>query len=145
MRTIFNSVVLAALLAATGVSAAEDDSQLAKRFAALDADKSGDVTLEEFTLPMKSRLVAADKDKDGKTTAAELAEAGTFPQPAAADVLARFDADKDGAIAVAEVEERRATMFRMLDADADGKLTLAELQASAAKSGKGDRPKTGTQ
>jgi len=42
----------------------------------------------------------------------------------------RLDADGDGRITRAEMEERRSRHFERMDADGDGRITVAELEAS---------------
>lgn len=146
MRIFVSGLALAAALAGlgTGPAAAQDNPQVTKLFTALDKDKNSDLSLEEFTAPVKTRIVQADADKDGRATAAEFAAAKKIPEAAAKRLLASFDTDKDGAVALAEVESRRSERFKVLDADADGKLTLAEFQAPRAMAGKGDKPKSTT-
>src|SRR5215207_6724464 len=43
------------------------------RFDRLDADQSGDITFEEFSAALQSRIGNADKDHDGKMTVGEIA------------------------------------------------------------------------
>lgn len=130
-------VAFAGAVGATASQAATDD----KLFERLDADKSGDISFEEFVAGIKGRLENADKDGDGKLTVAEIS--ATFKGPKANQqaeaLVARFDTDKDGTITLADVEARRKQRFAELDGDADGKLVKEEMRSRA--SAKGDRPK----
>lgn len=131
-----------AFAGAVGATAAEaQEERAAGLFAALDADKSGDISLEEFLAAVPQRLSGADTDGDGKMTVAEIAATfdGADAQAQAQRFVERFDADKDGAMTLAEVETRRRDRFARIDGNSDGKVTLDELPATA--SGKGDRPK----
>ena len=116
-----------------------------KIFERLDADKSGDISYEEFVGEIRSRLEKADKDGDGKLTVEEIS--ATFKGPKANQrakgLVARFDPDKDGTITLADVETKRKERFAQLDANKDGKLVMEEMTVRA--SAKGDRPKSATQ
>lgn len=130
-------VAFAGAVGATASQAAPDD----RIFERLDADKSGDVSFEEFLAAITGRLENADKDGDGKLTVAEISATikGPKANQQAEALVARFDPDKDGTITLADVEARRKQRFAELDADADGKLVKEEMRGRA--SAKGDRPK----
>lgn len=137
-------VAFAGAVGATSSQAVAQDEALFER---LDADKSGDVSFEEFVAVIKGRLEKADTDGDGKLTVEEISATFNGPQAKdqAAALVERFDADKDGTITIAEVEERRKQRFAKLDTNSDGKLVKEEMSTGAAapagSSGKGDRLK----
>ena len=76
------------------------------RFDRLDADQSGDITFEEFSAAMKSRIGEADKDGDGKMTVGEIASEieRLRAERMAKRIVERFDTDGDGMLTAAEIE-----------------------------------------
>ena len=94
----------------------------------LDADKNGDVTLEEFTKVANERFASADADKDGKLTVAEVA--GEIEKMRAEQMakrmIARFDANDDGVLTAEESANAQKKMFAMLDKNDDGKIVQSE-------------------
>lgn len=99
------------------------------RLEAADADKSGDVTLDEFAKAFDQRIGGADANADGVYTADEIA-AEIERQRAmrmANRIIERFDADGDGKLTKAEVENHQKKMFAMLDRNDDGKIVRDEL------------------
>ena len=104
------------------------DSRIADKFAELDLDRDGKLSKDELrAMKGKHRGEGHDKGHGWK---------GKDPAERAAHFMAKFDADKDGALSSAEVAEhpRLAGKFAELDADRDGKLVTAEL--AAMKGGK---------
>jgi Ca2+-binding EF-hand superfamily protein len=98
---------------------------------AMDADKDGRVSREEY----KGRVAfdRLDADKDGFLSRED------FQARARAETEARFkerDKDGDGKVARAEFPGTDDA-FKALDRDGDGSITLAEMQAGP--SGRGDR------
>ena len=122
-------VAFAAAAATMPSQVLAQDGAAGALFARLDADKSGDISLEEFVAAGNPRVAAADKDGDGKTTVEEMTAAFTGADAAerAVQLVNRFDTDKDGAASLAEVEARRKTNFARLDANSDGKLVKEEM------------------
>jgi Ca2+-binding EF-hand superfamily protein len=49
------------------------------------------------------------------------------------DPMAMFDADRDGAISLAELRDGSARLFRAIDADGDGRVTRDEMRAHHEK------------
>lgn len=94
-----------------------------------DADKSGDITFEEFAAAMDGRFADADADKDGKMTVGEIA--GQIErmraERMARRLVQRFDANGDGALTKAEIESRQKKQFALLDRNDDGKIAQDEL------------------
>lgn len=99
-------------------------------FTMADADKSGDVTLEEFTAAINGRVEKSDADKDGKLTVAEVADAimRQRAETAAGRIVARFDTDGDGALSQAEIADRQQKIFAFLDQNSDGKVAQDEMR-----------------
>jgi hypothetical protein len=63
-----------------------------------DADKSGDITFDEFSAAMKGRIDTADANHDGKVTVEELAaqlEKARYERKARR-MIRRFDTNGDG-------------------------------------------------
>lgn len=99
------------------------------RFERADADKSGDVTFEEFAAAMNSRLLDADENTDGKITVAEVADQiqRMRAERMAERLIKRFDANGDGELTKAEIESRQKKMFALLDRNDDGKIVKDEM------------------
>ncbi|MCB1382621.1 MAG: EF-hand domain-containing protein [Notoacmeibacter sp.] len=105
------------------------EMRMGEMFDKADADKSGDVSFEEFAAAMNSRIGLADADKDGKFTVAEIADAivKMRAERAAEMIVKRFDTDGDGTLSAEEVEKRQKKFFAMLDDNDDGKVEKSEL------------------
>jgi EF hand len=109
----------------------------------LDADKNGDVTLEEFTKVANERFAKADADKDGKLTVAEVAAEieKMRAEQMAKRMISRFDANSDGVLTAEEAANGQKKMFAMLDKNDDGKIVKAEFPQRGGRKGKdGDGP-----
>ena len=94
----------------------------------LDADKNGDVTMEEFTKVTDEHFASADSDKDGKLTVAEVAAEieKMRSERMAKRFIARLDANDDGVLTQEELANARKKMFAMLDRNDDGKIVESE-------------------
>jgi Ca2+-binding EF-hand superfamily protein len=103
--------------------------RIADKFAELDADKDGKLSRDELHAMKKGHHGKRGKGHEGGK--GERGWHSKDPAERAAKLMARFDADKDGSISVAEVADRPhlAEKFAALDADKDGKLNTAELAA----------------
>ncbi|MBL8562488.1 MAG: EF-hand domain-containing protein [Gemmobacter sp.] len=111
-------------------------------FDALDADKDGKITPEEFKTFRAAQLKAVDTDNDGKITEAELVaeavkRAEARAKAVAPEMLKELDADADGAVSVIELQaagpQMGGKMLRRIDTDGDGAVSKAELEAMKAK------------
>lgn len=106
------------------------------------ADKNGDGKLAESEVEAEhwQHIKVADLDGDGLLTKAELESAHASGKlrppgehgrhhgpPSAKGLLERFDADKDGKLAVSELPERMRERVQTADKNADGLLEEAEL------------------
>ena len=111
-------------------------------FDAVDADKDGKITPEEFKAFRAAQLKVVDTDNDGKITEAELVaeavkRAEARAKAVAPEMMKDLDADGDGAVSVTELQaagpQMRAKMLRRIDTDGDGAVSKAELEAMKAK------------
>ncbi len=95
----------------------------------MDADKSGDITLEEVTKVTDERFATADADKDGKLTVAEVAAeiARLRSERMAERLISRLDTNEDGVLTADEVSKSRSKMFALLDKNDDGKIVKSEM------------------
>ena len=123
------SVASTMAIAADGDGRGHHGPRAGMNFGATDADSSGDVTFEEFSAAMKSRLGSADADSDGKMTVEEIANeiSRIRAERQAKRMVERFDTDGDGALTLAEIESRQQKMFALLDRNDDGKLVKEEM------------------
>ena len=95
-----------------------------------DADKSGDITFDEFSAAMKGRIENADANHDGKVTVEELAaylEKAHYER-LARRMISRFDTNGDGQLTEDEVEARQKKLFALLDKNGDGKIEKSEMR-----------------
>ena len=99
------------------------------RFERTDLDQSGDVTFEEFSAAMKTRIGGADADGDGKMTVAEIASEieRMRAERRAQRIVDRFDTDGDGMLTLAEIESRQKKQFALMDRNDDGKIAEDEM------------------
>src|SRR5690606_30134690 len=117
------------------------DSQrraLEARFAAIDANGDGRVTLAEYTAYGLRVFLRLDRDGDGRVTRAEFLDpAGAAAKKAdpGARVFGLLDRDGDGLIAREEMDAARTAAFERLDADRDGALSVREFGARNPPSG----------
>lgn len=129
------SAALMATLLATGAattvsaqSAAGRDDRRAEMFQELDANNDGTVSAEEFN-NRQDRFARADVDGNGLLTVEEMVATGQAnAERRAARMIERLDADGDGALSQAEIEDRRnpARLFARLDANDDGVVSEEE-------------------
>jgi len=104
-------------------------SRTMMRFERMDVDDSGDVTFEEFSAMMQSRIGDADANKDGKMTVDEIAAEieRMRAERMARRLIERFDTDGDGALTAAEIQSRQKKMFALMDRNDDGKIEKGEM------------------
>jgi Ca2+-binding EF-hand superfamily protein len=94
-------------------------------------DKNGDGKVQVAELPerMQQRLAAADTDKDGVLSPEEM---NAFHSKMKAAKFAKSDKNGDGALDATEVSPERWARIQVADADKDGKVTRAELEQARA-------------
>ncbi|HEX4888884.1 MAG TPA: histidine kinase [Alphaproteobacteria bacterium] len=103
-----------------------------------DTNNDGALTKEEMAASRVQRLGGADTDKDGFISAAELTEHHAAQMRAKQDkhfsgFAGRFDANKDGKVALDEIKAFDPPYFKNADANGDGKLTQDEMKAAKEK------------
>jgi hypothetical protein len=108
----------------------------AAMFADADADHNGALSQAEFNATRAAHFAAMDANHDGSLSGAELPQMRP-PAGAAAGqtqtVAHHFSADtnNDGAISSAEFDAQASGIFGRLDADHDGAITPAEMEQAA--------------
>jgi len=100
-----------------------------EQFKNADADKNGDVTLQEFESAISNRLGAVDTNGDKKLTVAEVAAEiqRMRDERMAKRIIARFDTNGDGELTLDEVQNRGQKLFALLDRNDDGKIDANEM------------------
>lgn len=139
MKTLILSTVAVATLATSGIAVAqggrmappstkaEATAQAADRFAKLDTDKNGQVTLAEMTAARDARME--------KREARMAAKGKKIPDRPAREprIGKRIDTDGDGQISLAEMTAQTLARFDRMDANKDGAIDAAEREAQREK------------
>ena len=111
-------------------------------FSALDTNKDGKISKEEFEAQRPERIQMADANKDGKVTKKEFEKFVVERAKAHADeMFARLDRNKDGTIDSADSKMMADTRFDRLDTNHDGSITKDEFvpRGMMARGDRGDR------
>jgi Ca2+-binding EF-hand superfamily protein len=131
--------------------------RLAERLKAMDTNKDGAITLEEFLAPRDAGFARMDKNGDGFIDASDLAQLSKEnTEYQIKRFLKTFDTNKDGKVTKEEFEQRTKDRFAMRDLNSDGVIgpedlppgmrdraqKWAEKRAERAKDGK--EAKSGT-
>lgn len=103
--------------------------------ARLDADKDGKISRAEFT-SRHEMLDRLDTNKDGVASKDEIA-AASATRPRVGEAVKRLDANGDGAVSAAELEEKRGEGFAKIDSDRDGYVVKGEFMAFKPQRGAG--------
>lgn len=133
--TVKTTILVAAILVGSGLSAGAQGADGPASFAEWDADGDRLLTRAEMRASLLARIDAADSDGDGALSEAELT-AWAQPQVAGriARMIARRDASGDGLLQPDELwppgrEARLDAAFARADADEDGMLSAEEFAA----------------
>ena len=124
--------LLVAVVAAAPEASAQDrvPGSAADRFAALDTNRDGSVSRDEYSADALFSLL--DTDHNYRITAGEL-EAVLGPQqdgmPSAADRIRNLDRNGDGELNDEELRNAAEARFQWLDQNDDSKLDLSELKS----------------
>lgn len=123
--------------------AARTDQRQDSRFARLDADGNGAISREEFAAGADHRAERRSEHRAGmgeRRPGRDHARMGgqRGPRGGAQRILARADADGDGAVTQAEFASAMLARFDAADADRDGTIEADERRAR----GRPDRPAT---
>jgi len=107
-------------------------------FAELDADGSGQITVEDFETLRAARFAAFDGDGDGQVSRAEFeAEASGRAAERAGEIFMMLDADGDGVLSRDVLEMRGGAMgprmIARLDTDGDGSVSVEEFEAAGSR------------
>ena len=107
------------------VTRAEFDAKRADRFASLDGDRDGFVTKAEMTARHEAMKAKRAEKRGGDRPKHAQHHAGRAGMHG--DHFARRDADNDGRLSLAEFQAGGAKRFERLDADKNGSVTRAEM------------------
>ncbi|MCL3882158.1 EF-hand domain-containing protein [Marivita sp. GX14005] len=149
-RSSISALFIATLVASSGATmvAAKGFDRggqgRAEMFREMDANADGSVSAEEFAA-RKTFFDRADTDGDGRLTRGEIVSAAQARAENRADrMIARMDADGDGALSADEIGPRgtKARMFERLDSDGDGAISETEFREARGMTGWG-RPHHG--
>ena len=130
--TTFRLLACAAVLCLAFPAWAQSQAETRdERFAALDRDASGTLSLEEYATEERTRFDGMDLDHNFRVTAEEMetAEPQRDGQMSAAQRIALDDGDEDGELSADEHAAVVETMFERADANADGSLDPAEFKS----------------
>jgi Ca2+-binding EF-hand superfamily protein len=102
--------------------------RLGERLKAMDADKDGTITLEEFLGRRDPAFARFDRNKDGVVDRSEFeAAARESTDYWTRRFLKRFDTDGDGRVSKDEFASRARERFAWRDLDDDGRIGLEDL------------------
>jgi Ca2+-binding EF-hand superfamily protein len=103
----------------------------------LDADNSGDLSLEEFADRRLGWVIEADADGDGVVSMEELTAAieQRRQERREARMLRMFDIDGDGEITVEELQRHQEKRFALMDRNDDGVVSADEMRRGGMQRG----------
>lgn len=129
-RIFFFALGLIAAMPAAGMAKADgaDGDRLQQRFARMDLDSNGRVTLDEMETIRAERLAKADANGDGAVTLEELKSVVQRDGERMERRFQRMDLDGDGRVTKAESTQVARKWFEAVDKNGDGGITVGELQ-----------------
>ena len=129
----------AALTLAIPVAAQAGGGRAVRLIEQADANKDGATSRQEFMDFRTAEFPSLDRNKDGVISAADVPPRYKKRVKAKvaehADVMAGYDADKDGKVTRAEFDAAPTLIFDRFDTDHDGKVSRAEVNAALAAAG----------
>ena len=144
-KNTLTALVLAALATSAATTVMAQTAQPPRfDFAAIDADKDGNVTKAEVEAFQLAQITAMDSDADGSISVDEMTAHHTAMMQANIEsraktmsdrMMKRLDTDNDGTVSIAEMTARKGgdKMFDRMDADKDGAISQAEFDAAKQK------------
>jgi len=132
--TSFRPLAFAVALCLASPAWAQQAGSRDERFAALDRDNSGMLSLEEYAVEARTRFDGMDVDHNFRVTADEMetAEPQRDGQMSAAQRIALDDGDEDGELSADEHAAVVEAMFGRADANGDGSLDPTEFKSGYA-------------
>lgn len=109
------------------------DAQIDEFFKPFDTDNDRVISYEEFSVKQRSRFATLDTDKNGQVTLAEYtAEVQAKPDKLAKETskFISLDKDQDGNLTAEEFEAPRRQQFDEMDANCDGQMSWPEFAAT---------------
>lgn len=137
-RAVFGVPAAIIALALALPASANEHGKGGEYFKKADTNSDGFLTKQELQAHKAQRFIGADTDKDGFISADELTAHHADRMKArqerhSAKFTERFDANKDGKVAVEEIQNAEPHFFTQADANADGKLSQDEMSAAKSK------------
>jgi hypothetical protein len=128
-------LLLATVLAGAAISASPAAAQpgAADRFAEADANGDGAVTRVEFEAARMARFSRLDRNGDGAIGRDDFGRLLRFRQQAGQrldEMLAEADANHDGRVTRAELQQAPTPLFDRADANGDGRVDASEREAA---------------
>ncbi len=108
---------------------------------AMDTDKSGDISFDEFSKAAGDRFTLADANKDGKVTVEEMAAAieKMRTEALAKRMMQKLDTNADGALTQEEAAANQKKIYAMMDKNNDGKVVKDEMMRHGKKGHHNDK------
>lgn len=142
-KTVMTGLIAALVIGSAGFAVARGGPEghgPRFNFEELDTNGDGQITAAEMEAHKAERFASQDTDGDGFLSKEELVAAMTQKieesvAPRADKMLERKDADNDGQISLAELEnnERPKSFFERLDKDGDGAISKEEMETMKKK------------
>jgi len=105
-------------------------------FGAMDRNKNGALSLDEFKSAMSKAFASGDKDGDGLLTREEAV--GAYGDRGG-NYFDALDTEKSGSIAMSALDQDADQAFQWADGDADGSITAAEKTAAASDNAEAEK------